>query len=490
MDTHTPKLNKRLFLLFLASSPFHSSQVRSLLKFFEEDPIFPLVEYNPNLYKASEFLTLDYRPIIYKWQLPNGSIEQVTINTINQADSNHFLVLDLGGLDAAKYLIGSNATPLTIEKLEKMVWAGLNVSWSCIGALTYEPSPNQEIQLAIVGDIYLSAAKMPIMLSSKNTLSPSLTCMGHEHPTLFFNNYLGSDDRVFVPEPLPLKLPDPEPNFSVWVDESENYYKLPNSLILPIGNQSLRNCFLSVSKSLAWERLKQYAINSEAAIDHLGIEFEQFFHSSIELINDWISNQATAANIEQTQKIDSIFSKTDWTKVLAECLELTESQLQQKPELLSQRLLELLIQFQNPIADENSLSPQAKNSATKMALKIQNVLYSHNIKIELQDLIEQLTDNVQQLNLIDGDTFKQSAEMAQLRKFISYLTSADLANVGLEKAIANIVDQYQQLGEDKYANTSDKKSEYTKSSQDIVRQVEAEYPLPSFSFEDLLLRDE
>ena len=481
---HDQKEN-RLFVLFAAPQQFLANPVRSLLKYFESNSIFSLVGYNPNLYTASSCLVNDYQPINYQWQLPDGKVEPVSISIIAQADSAYLLCWDLGTSNTAEYLIGSQATPAIAKKLGEMLRAGSYMSNSKVAALTYESSPNQDIQLNIVDEIYFSLSKLPIILSSRFCLSPSVTCIGYDDSALFSTD----NNPVFTPRQLPLALSTSQTDFSIWLDESTaSYYKIDNSTVFSVGDRLLRNCFSSSTKQVEAIELEPYAITDEAASHYLEAEFKESFDSAVTLIGDWIGDRTTANSIEQTKELNSTLLKVDWIEVFQECLGVSELQIEQNPKLLEERIKEFLTHVQNLITDDKSVSQAAKTSARQTLDRIQSVLSSHNP--ELADSVGQLADNLPQLSL-PGDLSARSPN-SELLKVTTFFSSLDLTDEGIETITNKIISQYQELWNDDSLNLlkQDRLSEDLRTSEDIVREVEQQYPLPTFSFEDLLAGDD
>lgn len=473
-------------MLFASPQQFLANPVRSLLKRFESNSIFPLVEYSSNLYTASSLLVNDYQPIVYQWQLPDGKIEPVTVSIIDRANSAYLLCWDLGTSDTAEYLIGSQATPTIVEKLGKMLRAGSYMSNSKVAALTYESSPDRDIQLKIVDEIYFSLSQLPILLSSRFCLSPSVTCIAHDDSALFSTD----DNPVYVSQTLPLDLSKSEPDFSVWLDESTaSYYKIANSAVLSVGDKLLRNCLSSLTVKVEELELTPYAIAEEVASQYLETEFKESFDSAVASIGGWVSDRATGANIEQTKELSSTLSEIDWIEVFRKCLGVTELQIEQKPQLLEQRIKELLTQWQNLIADDESVSLEAKVSARQTLVRIQSVLGSYNL--ELADSIGQLADNLQQLSA-DKDLLMRSPEGGQLEQVKIFFSSLNLADDGIETVMTKIIDQYQELENDNSLNLkkSNIKTEDSTVIKNIVREVEHDYPLPIFIFDDLLTDNE
>ena len=478
---HSPK-SERLFLLFLSPQPFLPNPIRSLLSYFEEHSFFPLVEYSSNLYTASSSLALDYHPLVYQWQLPDGRLEKVTITIIPNNDSTYLLCWDLGSFDTAEYLIGSKTNPDIISSLKEILRAGSYMSNSQIAALTYESLPNQDVRLSIVDYINFSLAELPIILSSRFGLSPSVTCVADDDLALFSTE----ENPVFVPRPLPYESLKPEPDFSVWTDSKNNeYYKLPNSLILPVADFPIRNCLTSLSKLVDRRELEKYTLTVEEANKYLVPKFEQSLQSAMDYVNDFITSQATAANVERTKKLDRTISKANWTQIICECLGITGLQIQQNPQLIEERIKELLLQFQNLITDNKLRDESAKDSAKATALKIQNVLNAHGF--ELGDSIEQLVSQIGQ-SLIDSQTDNQSEENIQLQQAISFFAEVNLAENDLETIMQEIANKYQELwgNGDLKTDLVENQTEYTKSAKKLVREVTEKYPLPTFSFDDLL----
>lgn len=463
---------KRLFLLFLSPQQFFPSPLRSLLAYFEANSWFSLVNLNPNLYNASSQLALDYSPIIYQWQLPDLSIESITITVIPQADSTHLLCWDLGTTKVAEYLIGSQSTPEVMDGLKKFLRAGLNMT-ARVAALTYESEPNRDIQLSLVDYINFSLSQLPILLSSRFSLTPKLTCLADDERALISTE----ENPVFVTNPLPLNLSVGDSYCSVWIDEEEeNYYLLPNSLVLPGGNFPIRNYLSSDLKNINQNEIEQYAITQEQANEFIADELEQSWSSAMVYINDWISNQATTANIDRAQKFHFTGSEAEWAEIISECLEITESQIQQNPQLIGERVQELVSQFQNLLADDQSVSPEAKSSAQKTMVKIQNILNSHGI--ELGNTLEQLTTNVRRLDEIADSA--NSEQIDRLRHIVNLLADPKTDSSNWGAMLTTLISSYQQPEED------NQEIDYAKSAKDAVKQAAEKYPLPSISFEDLL----
>ena len=470
------KSEKRLFMLFVSSQQFSSSLVRSLLTYWESNPIFPLVKHSPNLYAVADLITSDYQPIVYHWRLPDNQIEPITLAIIPQADSTYLLCWDLGSSDVAEYLIGSESTPSTVARLSKMLRAGLYLTGSRVAAITYEPSPNQNIQLQIVDEIHFALSSLPVMLSSRFALSPAVTCIGHEDRNLFC-----TDDRpVFTPQPLPVESLDPEPSYSIWVDDLENYYRLPEEMVLPSGDKSLRNCLSALNKQLDSGELEQYAITQEAASGYLEIDIEQSIESATALINDWL-RQAGANNSDTTKLPFADLSASDWTKIVGDCLGVSQLQIQQNPQLVEARVKQLLSSLQTLVTGEGSDLDEARRSISQTAVRIQNVLRSYGL--ELGESIEQLTQS--------QDLVARLSENEQFQRLRTFLSSLNLANES-ETIIAEIVALDRELWSDEQDNSrhSNEQQLPLKSAKDIVREVESQHPLPTFNFDDLLQQDD
>ena len=477
---YSPK-SKRLFLLFLSSQAFSSNPIRSLLIYFEEHSFFPLINYSSNLYTASSSLALDYYPLVYQWRLPDGRVEKVTITIIPNGDS-YLLCWDLGSFDVAEYLIGSKTNLDIISALKEMLRGGSYMSNSKIAALTYESIPNQDVQLSIVDYINFSLARLPIILSSRFGLSPSVTCVADEDLALF-----GTEENpVFIYHPLPYESLELEPNFSIWSDsKNDEYYKLPNSLILSVGDFSIYNRLSSLSKQVDRREIEKYTLTVEEANNYLIPEFEQSLQSAMDYVNNFIADRANTADIERAKKLDRTISKADWTQIICECFGVTNSQIQQNPELIEERIKKLLLQFQNLITNNQSVDKSARNSAKATVVKIQNVLNVHGF--ELGDSVEQLIDRIGQSSLINGRTDNQSEEDIRLQEAISFFAEINLAQNNLETIVEQIAEKYQELwGDRTETELMDDRAEYTESARKLVREATEQHPLPNFSFEDLL----
>ena len=469
---HSPQPEKRLFLLFLSPQQFFPSPVRSLLKYFEANSWFPLLELNPNLHNASSQLTLDYCPLIYRWLLPDGSQETITISVIPQADSTNLLCWDLGAANVAEYLVGSQAKPEVIEGLKNLLLAGLNMT-SRVAALTYESEPNQELQLSIVDYINFSLSRLPIILGSRFGLTPQLTCLADDERALLSTE----DNPVFVVNPLPLNLEE-ICCYSVWADETgANYYRLPTSLVSPVADFSLRNCLSSQVKRVDRQDIEQYALAQGQAQDYLADELEQSVASAMAYLNDWITDQATTVNLNPSPKVGFTGSEADWAQIIGECLEVTESQIAQNPQLIEERVKELLIQFHNLIADDESVSTEARESAQKTAVKLQNILTSHGFKLD--NTLEQLTANVRKLNAL-GRSGQNSEQSERLRRTLAFLSERNTNDNTLEAIITVMTNAYEELRGDK-----PQPPDYVESARNTVQKVTEKYPLPSLSFDDL-----
>ena len=128
--------------------------------------------------------------------------------------------------------------------------------------------------------------------------------------------------------------------------------------------------------------------------------------------------------------------------------------------------------------------PQLKNSIRFEAVDSEGIfLFSEQQTIFLKNpLFSKL------IPLIDGQTDNQSEENIQLQQAISFFAEVNLAENDLETIMQEISHKYQELWGDGDLETDlmENQTEYTKSAKKLVREVTEKYPLPTFSFDDLL----
>lgn len=278
------------------------------------------------------------------------------------------------------------------------------------------------------------------------------------------------------------KLSEP---VSVWRDFlTDDYYALPDSLLLSPGKVTIRNCLTSALEEADKERLEPYLISEETALEYLA----QAIENTSEAVTDYISNMM-AIKIQEIQtphfkSLNSTLRQADWTMIMCQCLDLTPSQIKTRPELFEKRLYSLLMSLINGFGEHERVSPRDRAEAITSAVKIQNILSSH--KIDVGNAVVQFVSDFFHLNLIET-TGSPEAALEELKSQISLLKGAKAAERSLSTMMKTIIDKYQELESEKTETDSvDTEAEVQQAARKVFIEAVAENPLPSFSFDDLL----
>ena len=278
------------------------------------------------------------------------------------------------------------------------------------------------------------------------------------------------------------KLSEP---VSVWQDvKTDDYYALPDSLLLPTGKMTIRNCLALVLKEVDKERLELYLISEETAIEYLAQAIENASFDVTDCISEIIATKIQSVQTPHFKSLNSTLRQADWTMIMCQCLDLTPSQIKTRPELFEKRLYSLLMSLINGFGERERVSPRDRAEAVTSALKIQNILSSH--KIDVGNAVVQLVSDVGHLNLVET-TGSLLIALRKLKSQIALLKGAKAAERSLSTMMKTIIDKYQKLESEKTETDSvDTEAEVQQAAREVFQEVVAENPLPSFSFDDLL----
>lgn len=274
-----------------------------------------------------------------------------------------------------------------------------------------------------------------------------------------------------------------EPKISVWCDvKTDDYYALPDSFALSGGNVTLRNCLSSKLAESDSDQLQPYLIERETAIEYVAREIENGTPEIVHYINTFTNTPIEKAQKDRSSQIESTLIGADWAQILSDCLELTPEQIENYPQLFERRLYSLVTSFINAIGESSLVAPKDRAEALLKAVKIQDILDSHGI--DIGNALELAISYFNYFYLYREDTVNSEDLVSK----IADLKSSNNSQESLETMMKTIVEKYQHWSQKNLDDSAKESNErIQKSVQKTFQETLEEYPLPSFSFEDLLM---
>jgi hypothetical protein len=189
----------RLFLTFLPPASFYANPVRSFLQYLQKHPKFPIINLPDNLYTASETLTEEYQPLTPLLQLQDGTTHPIAIKIIPTSDNDTALILDLGGIDIARKLLGAESSKDSIAWLKDVLITGARMTDASSAIAELSTAPDRTCFLR-ESEEFLYLETLPIMLRTTALISDELS----DAIALAWQIERADDGgQLIIPKPLP-----------------------------------------------------------------------------------------------------------------------------------------------------------------------------------------------------------------------------------------------------------------------------------------------
>ncbi len=193
-------MSPELFITFLPPASFYPNPIRSFLQHLQKHPQIPLINLPDNLYTASETLTESYQPLTPSIQLQDGTLHPITIKIIPTSDNETALIIELGGIDIARELLGEESQKNTRNWLKEILTVGGRMTDCECAFLSWETQPNQDCNLRVV-DGFLYLETLPIILWTTAFISPEISELTTE---AWLIEEESDGGKLIIPKPLPL----------------------------------------------------------------------------------------------------------------------------------------------------------------------------------------------------------------------------------------------------------------------------------------------
>lgn len=195
-------MSPQLFISFLPPASFYANPVRSFLQYLQNHPQIPLIDLPNNLYTAAEKLTEDYQPLTASLQLTDEITDLITIKIIPTVDNSTTLIIELGGIDAARQLLGEESQKNRQAWLKEILKVGARMTSCSCAFISWETLPNQTCNLRIE-DGFLNLDALPIMLWTTAFIAQEIPELNAE---AWLIEQESDGGNLIIPNPLPLIL--------------------------------------------------------------------------------------------------------------------------------------------------------------------------------------------------------------------------------------------------------------------------------------------